>query len=361
MKFKPEEFIVEEITSENKVLKVDTQIEKEGIDVQRDYFTQFVLQKTKWTTNDALYALARRIHVKRTRFDYAGNKDRNAITTQLCSAFCVEPKALLNARLKDVEILGAWKTNEKIKLGNLKGNRFTITLTNENTGKRINLEEIRERASKGKYPNYFGEQRFGSIRKNTALVGELLLKNDVKSAVMNYLTFTEGETSEEALIARERLGKEGDFKTASEYYPQWLKNEQRMLHSLVEYENDYGRAFRTLPRTLQLLFVHAVQSRLFNDELADDPHGEEGNLVGHNTLELTEFEIKWLKKHDLTKESFKIQSFPELSAKGSKRKWFAELHDFKIIQEEPTIIRFSLDAGHYATQAIRYLIDLPSN
>ncbi len=357
MQFKPQEFVVEEIVLDGSVIKRDSAFQRPDSETEKKWHCRFALQKTGWTTNDALRALARAVHAKPSRFSFAGAKDRNAVTTQLCSGFCVEPKALLNARVKDLRVLGAWKEKEKIRLGDLKGNRFTITLTKENAGIQPDPEKIRERAAQGRYPNFFGSQRFGSVRKNTALVGLKLLRGETRDAVMNYLTFTEGEKSVEAVEARERLAKEGDYGAALEYFPRWLKNERFMLEWLAKNENDSAGALRCLPRGLQLLFVHAVQSQLFNDELAAGPAGEEGNLVGFES-EPTPFEEAWLKKRGLSKESFHLKSFPELSSKGGKRAWFAALREFRILQEDPLVVQFSLDAGCYATEAIRFLVGL---
>lgn len=358
MQFKPEEFVVEEIASDGSIIQRDQPFQRPDSETGKKWHAHFALQKTVWTTNDALRALAWAVHAKPSRFSFAGAKDRNAVTTQLCSGFCVEPKALVNARVKDLRVLGAWKEKEKIRLGDLKGNCFTITLTAENAGVEPDPEKIRERTSTGRYPNFFGPQRFGSVRTNTALVGLKLLRGETRDAVMNYLTFTEGEKSVEAREARERLAKEGDCRAALEYFPKWLKNERFMLEWLAKNENDFAGALRCLPRGLQLMFVHAVQSQLFNDELASGPPREEGNLVGYETAEPTRFEEEWLRERGLSKESFLLKSFPELSSKGGKRKWFAELREFQVLQEDPLVVRFSLDAGCYATEALYFLMGL---
>ncbi len=358
MRFKPEEFLVEEITLSGETIRLNEPFQREDSTQEKKWHCRFALQKTLWNTNGALRALARAVHAKPSRFSFAGSKDRNAVTTQLCSAFCVNPKALLNARVKDLKVLGAWKEEEKVRLGDLKGNRFTITLTRENCGAEPDPEKIRGNASKGGYPNAFGSQRFGSVRKNTALVGELLLKGDLEGAVKNFLCYTKGENNGEALKARRRLEKEGDYGSALEYYPKWLKAERLMLASLAEKPSDWARALRRLPRGLQLLFVHAVQSRLFNDELAAAPSGEEGSLVGYETPSLTPFEEEWLEGRGLSRESFRLPHLPELASKGGKRKWFTELHGFELLSEDPVTMRFSLDSGCYATQAIKFLVGL---
>ncbi|MFH1257703.1 MAG: tRNA pseudouridine(13) synthase TruD, partial [Candidatus Micrarchaeota archaeon] len=276
--FQPEEFIVEEITEAGDVLELDKPFQKpdEELRDRNHYFSRFVLQKRMWTSNNAIRQVAERLHINAKRINFAGNKDRNAFTTQMCSAFAVEPVRIRSLNIKDIKILGTWLSNEKAKMGGLAGNRFTITLTGKNIGEKefkgLSAKKIIAKMEKGDFTiaNYFGEQRFGSARRNTAEVGKLLLQGKFKEAVLNYLCFTdENERDEGARASRKRLAKEMDFREALHYYPHFLKTEKLMLSHLVHSPNDFLGAFRRLHRSLQLLFIHAYQSELFNKILAE--------------------------------------------------------------------------------------------
>lgn len=362
--FKPDEFVVEEITPDGTVLEIGKQFNlgaAEDQALERDYFARFVLQKRGWNTAQALAALAWALHVKPSRFDSAGTKDRQAVTTQQCSAFAVQPERLLALQVKDLQINGAWKAREKVRLGDLKGNRFTITLTKENCGAEPDASTIRRNAAEHDclFKNYFGYQRFGANRENTADVGLHLLRGELKEACLNYLAFQGGERAEDARHARERLAKEGDYEAALDYFPRWLKYERLLLEQLAVNPADYAGALRRLPRNILLLFVHAFQARLFNERLrayeGQWDESAEGNLVGTDS-QLTPEEQSLLEGYSLTVQSFALASMPELSCKGNKRKLFARLRGFEVVSESPVTLRFSLDSGCYATTALQFLL-----
>lgn len=407
MGFEPEEFVVEEITKEGEILEIGKKCSKpDEENVSPNYFSsKFVLQKRLWTTPEALKEIAGRLGVSQKRLNAAGNKDRNALTTQLCSAFAVEPDKILALKIKDIEINGAWKSAEKARIGELAGNRFTITLNERNCGTKISLEKIVANAEENKYaiPNFFGAQRFGSTRKNTATVGKLLLQGRHEEAVMNYLC-APGDEDENASAARRKLIETKDFKTALRDFPRHLKPERRILAHLCTYPTDFLGAFRKLHRSAQLLFIHAVQSELFNkmakkrlDEgtffrpkvgdkycgndatgfpdlsavkkIVDAKHAFEvanlieerkavlvGNVIGYET-ELNDGEKTLLEIEGLSKEAFKPKSLPELSAKGTIRPMFVFLKGLEATDSEKgVVVRFSLPSGSYATVAIDQLL-----
>ncbi len=413
--FEPEEFIVEEIMQDGTILEFGKKIEMqdEKLLKENQYFSRFILQKRLWTTNNAIKRISDQLHISANRLNFAGNKDRNAISIQLCSAFAIPKEKLLSLRLKDIQINGAWIANDKVKLGNLQGNRFTILLNEENIGKeqfeRLSASSIIARLEKNNFamPNYFGDQRFGSARKNTAEVGKLILQGKFEEAVMNYLCFTdETERDEQAKSARIRLEKDRDFAKAMHFFPNFLRIEKRMLERLSKFPNDFLGAYRKLHRPLQLLFIHAFQSLMFNKllekklengdwqkanigdhycllkngfpqeeilEIETDSHLMDvqiqlnsrkavlcANLIGYESI-LTEGEAAILLSEGISQEQFKLPSVPELGSKGDFRPICVYLSDFECsemeVNEKKCIrLRFSLPSGSYATVAIQNLL-----
>ncbi len=403
MAFEPEEFVVEEITPEGEILEAGKKIEKadeEGVS-QAHFFAKFVLQKRLWTTAEALKEIAGRLGISPKRLNAAGNKDRNAITTQLCTAFAVEPWKILALKIRDISINGAWKCGKKTGIGGLEGNRFTVILNENNCGKKTGAEEILSNAGKNNFaiPNFFGSQRFGSSRKNTATVGRLLLEGRHEEAVMNYLC-APGDANPDAAQARKHLAQTRDFKEGLREYPRHLRFERRMLAHLAGHPNDFLGAFRRLQRSTQLLFVHAVQSELFNRALekraeagtlfvpttgdwccptnalgfpevnaaarisseneieaaskaiAERKAALVGKIIGYES-ELDESDRTLLEQDGLEAESFRIRSLPELSSKGTLRPLFVFLKGFSAMESEKGVVaRFSMPSGSYATVAL---------
>lgn len=414
MKFLPHEFIVEEIDKQGNRLKINTTFEPknfEEMENDEEYskfkFVHFVLQKTNWNTTDALIAIGRKMYCTYKRFDFAGTKDRSSISTQMASGFMIDEQKLMGLTIKDIKILGAWKSESKIRLGQLLGNGFNITLNKNNCGFDGNSTKITENYLKQgqAIANYFGSQRFGSMRQNSADMGKCLLKQDFEAAVNNYLTYTSETENEEFKVARTRLLNEKDYSKALEYYPKNLGFERKILSHLKSNPTDYAGALRKLPRTLLLLFLHAYQANIFNKmikirkekELLDtinegdllapiDVFGfadidrvksignlQEAkkeiemkkatiaiNLVGPNS-KLSEFENKELEKDGIKLEDFLMKHMPELNCSGVPRAITFPLRNFivdKQDNEQELKLDFEIPSGSYATVALTQLLEI---
>jgi tRNA pseudouridine13 synthase len=106
--------------------------------------------------------------VKEVEIGTAGQKDARGITSQWISvpARLVEPRLTeVEARL-GVELIEAKRHNNKLRLGHLRGNRFTcrLDLTSPEQGVDADVALLRARAltlATGGCPNLFGAQRFG--------------------------------------------------------------------------------------------------------------------------------------------------------------------------------------------------------
>jgi tRNA pseudouridine13 synthase len=371
----PEDFIVEEILESGQVLEKDASFSLP--DSGRD-FTHFVLQKEGWGMNEASLKIADRLGVSVKRISYAGTKDKDAISTQLMSVFKVEKEKVLALDIGGMKILGAWGAGDKVSMGALLGNRFTIRA--EPAPEQGEVDAIYKETN-GSFPNYFGSQRFGSIRANTHIVGEHIIRGDLRSAVEEYLFSTENETNMEAVAARKKLKEEQDYSAALHYFPRHLFGERKVIAGLAEYPKDYANSLRRLPRQVLLMFVHAFQSMLFNRMLSarikggkieetagdifcgekngfpdismDGKNWQVGNVIGYES-QTTEFEDKMLFEMGMRKEDFKVSRIPELNSKGARRVLLCPMPGFSYSKG---VFRFSLPSGSYATSALREYIN----
>jgi tRNA pseudouridine13 synthase len=346
-------------------------------------YTHFILQKTDWSTSSAISEIAKRIRTGERNFNFAGSKDKLAVTTQLASVRGQHAEALLSLRIKDIAINGAWGAQDRVHLGDLLGNRFSIRVQGAcgDAGERV--AAVSEELG-GKMPNYFGEQRFGSSRRNTHVVGEKLLRGEIEGAARSFLCESEGETHAEAVLARKELLETGDYSRALKSFPQHLRLERAMLAHLAKRPDDFVGAFRCLPRNILLMFVHAVQSDLFNALLSErisggGPELEEGEyfcgetlgfpdtakadaegwiaakLIGYNTP-LNQREKALMEARGIQKDAFRMKAVPEISSKGAYRTLLAPLKDFNFTSESATF-SFALPSGSYATVAMREYMD----
>ena len=368
----------------------DFQVE-EVIEIKDGKYLIFKVKKINRDTLDVIHDIARKTGIPFGKFGYAGLKDRHAVTIQSFSVDRIYEETIKSLELKDVE-LSDFSKGQKIDIGDLLGNKFNILVRGipENSEGIIksNIKKIEENFG---FPNLFGEQRFGGNEE----VGRLILKGDFKEAVEKLLL--KDNLSEDLTD----LIKEGKYAEALELYPK-LRNEKQILEYLSK-SPDYAKAFIVLPPSVSSLFVHAYQSKIFNEvvlerikeaplnepELGDLVSMEkQGNyyrtqvtksnlgrvkegikkgeinviapLVGYSSLIpkslLGKLSIELIEKDEITKESFHVKEAPFLASNGAYRNILGSYKDISYsIEEDGARFKFFLYKGEYATVFLNYL------
>ena len=118
------------------------------------------LRKTGHTTAHVLRELAGQLGLRPQQIGVAGLKDRHAVTTQWLSVPLSAGRRLERFGLEGVEILETGRHGNRLGMGHLLGNRFTVRVR-EAAGSAPAALVTLERLSTLGIPNYFGPQRFG--------------------------------------------------------------------------------------------------------------------------------------------------------------------------------------------------------
>ena len=85
--------------------------------------------KKEWlSTWDLLGEISEAFGIDEHKIGYAGLKDKNATTTQYISIPLIKEKFLKELKHKNIEILEVTKDKMGLSIGDLAGNKFTITL-----------------------------------------------------------------------------------------------------------------------------------------------------------------------------------------------------------------------------------------
>ena len=398
LKTVPEDFIVREIS--------DPPRQKDN----GEYSIATVTARN-WETNRMVRLMSRNMGVSRDRIGFAGTKDKRAITTQLMSVYGTE-ELWQKVDLKDLKIENIYRGARGIEIGDLIGNDFEISVKNCT----MDPSQIRETVDSdisiikqtGGFPNYFGVQRFGAVRPVTHRVGERLVRGDIKGAVMTYISFTTDEEEERLRLIRERFQKAdvSEWAEIRQTMPPAMAFERMMLSKLIENPEDWVGAIEILPANLQMMFVHAYQSLLFNEMLSrrmdaglplnmpvegdiiipldankiplhENPilttsknidlvtrqvrsgrafvtitlFGSDGELAEG---EMGEIERKVIEENKLSHEDFVIPELSRCTSKGSRREILCPLKDIGYeMNDEGYKLKFSLPKGNYATCLLR--------
>uniref|UniRef100_A0A7S1TS40 TRUD domain-containing protein n=2 Tax=Phaeomonas parva TaxID=124430 RepID=A0A7S1TS40_9STRA len=108
-------------------------------------------------------------------------------------------------------------------------------------------------------------QRFGHgpAGRGTADVGRLLLQRNFEGAVRAILGSGPGEdpaiTEAKSLFLRD-----GNLEGSLRALPRFCHQERSLLNALLRFPNGWLNALMTLPKSMLTMYLHAYQSRLFN-------------------------------------------------------------------------------------------------
>ncbi|CEL98238.1 unnamed protein product [Vitrella brassicaformis CCMP3155] len=284
-------------------------------------WVQLSLYKENRDTAEAIGCLAQCVGRERKQCGFAGTKDRRAITVQRVAVRGVTieqiKRAILHRKWDSRLRIGDLSyTNNKICLGDLQGNLFRVVLRGVPPSPNANsppppIEQAFEELQTMGFLNYFGLQRFGtSAHIRTHHVGVALLGQQWRRAVrlilgdhdMMVVSEDGADGASEPSAKKRRLDSDakalGHF-TATAYLadespesakadlsslPPNLHIERTLLQQLAA-DRPLLECLQKLPRHTLSLYVHSVQSLVFNKLLSYRirVHGKRpvvGDLVG---------------------------------------------------------------------------------
>lgn len=219
-----------------------------------------------WEQHELAAAIGRRLGLPPHAVQWAGTKDRRAVSERLFSYRGSMPERDLG--LRDVALVEAYRARDGLVLGHHYGNAFELRVADlerppANALESYHATEV-ELRGRGGMPNFFGPQRFGEVRPITQEVGRWLIRGDVAHALDVYLTDRpEGGTPGVGDDARRSFAEHRDAVRALREYPHEYRFERTLLEHLARGHTP-ERAFRGLSRDLRMLFVHAFQALIFN-------------------------------------------------------------------------------------------------
>ena len=140
------------------------------------------IKKVEMTTWDMIATFAKFLNIPAEKIGYAGLKDKHATTTQYISVEVKYENTLKKFRHKQIHIIGTYKHNHSIRMGDLAGNRFHINLYGVDNIEAGRIDKLSRKAQNQGLPNYFGYQRFGrnedSIEQAKSMIeGELHIED----------------------------------------------------------------------------------------------------------------------------------------------------------------------------------------
>ena len=237
------------------------------------------IEKRELGTVEAVRHLARALERRPEDFSYAGRKDARAISRQWICVEHVDPVGLEELPLPGMRVLRALRHDRKLRLGQLRGNRFRLLLRELRKSEEGRLGAALECLRSGGLPNYFGSQRFGR-RGLTHELGSLLLRGEFEAYLLALASEQHAPESAPREQLREALrgGTRGDHRRLKELAPALDPDLAAVARQLARRPLDLAWAVRAIPARSRQFHISAVQSRIFN-------RGLSARLAGGELLE----------------------------------------------------------------------------
>jgi tRNA pseudouridine13 synthase len=228
-------------------------------------FALYRLEKTGWTTIDALSAVRRRWKIDHGRLSYGGLKDRHAQTVQYLTIHN-GPRRDLSHHSVHVRYLG--QVAAPFTSADIRSNRFCITARALSPAIRAQADDRIAEVDEQGVPNYFDDQRFGSVAGPS---GEFIARQLVHGAFEDALRL-----ALTAPYAFDRPTMKQEKETLRRHWGDWETCKAKLprghSRSLVDYlrvhPSDFRGAVARLRPELRGLYLSAYQSHLWNRILA---------------------------------------------------------------------------------------------
>ncbi|NPA57770.1 MAG: tRNA pseudouridine(13) synthase TruD [Aquificae bacterium] len=257
IKKKPQDFIVEEIPKIQLLPEGDYQV--------------YRLDKSGLSTLQVIRFLSGLYRFKPSEIGFAGLKDKVAITSQyitvpstqkLPEEECYRYKGGKFIKQDSINlkketgfcIKREGFSKEPLSLGEIKGNRFTVkVLTGKEEREKLyqNIQQVKAYGC----PNYFGEQRFGSVKGRNDFIFLHLLKGKFEQALKTYFSI------------KGSLSNWGNWESFYRDFRGKVEQYEKDLILGLKRGLSYEKAFRILPKNIRLMFNFAFQSYLWNEYL----------------------------------------------------------------------------------------------
>jgi tRNA pseudouridine13 synthase len=237
-------------------------------------------------------------------------------------------------------------------------------------------------------------------------VGERIVRGDLEGAVRAYVSEPSEKESPDIIGARAAAADTEDYASVIGDVPKGMSFEKIMMEHLISHPGDHAGAIGAMPPNLQMMFVHAYQSYLFNLMLSErmsrgmpldapvpgdvvipadsdgTPQHERPIIATEKNMDLVARQVRMgrafvtitmfgsassipegemgdiersvIEREGIRNEDFIVPDLPRCSSKGSRREILCPVRDLRYSADgDGYTVAFSLTKGNYATCLMR--------
>lgn len=233
-------------------------------EIGRGEFALYRLSKRSLGTPEAVGAICRHWKLSREHVAFGGLKDRHAFTEQYVTIWRGPRRNLAET---NVRLVYLGQTPRKFESSDIDANRFEIVLRDLSAEAADNAIAAFHSAARDGLPNYFDDQRFGSVGVSGEFVAQAWCRGDFERTL--WLAIAEDNVHdrprdrEEKALLRERWG---NWSLLAE------EMNDELRRAVAGYLNLRPRDFRTALTRLSVenrrMYLAAFQSHLWNEILS---------------------------------------------------------------------------------------------
>jgi tRNA pseudouridine13 synthase len=247
IKVVPGDFVVEE--------RADLQLVVQGP------WAVYAVRKVGLTTLETQTRLAAELKLSRQQVIFPALKDKESVSVQYASLPAGAPEAIAGEGWR-AQRLG--QRLRPLAASDLRGNAFVLIVRDLDAAEATHLGRRLGEMARCGLPNYYDEQRFGSLSISDGFIGKAILQRDAEKALRLYLAVPFAGDPQPVRAFKRR---------AAELWPAWPElfaaaprpsNFRSVLTYLVGHPQDYRAALNLIPQRLLALYLAAYQSWLWN-------------------------------------------------------------------------------------------------
>jgi tRNA pseudouridine13 synthase len=223
-------------------------------------FALYRLRKRSLTTFEALDRISTVLRLKRGELGYGGLKDKHALTSQFIT-LKGGPRKPPGTDWWAMEYLG--QCSRPYQPSDIEANRFQLVLRDMSAAESERILAVLAEVRDSVLPNYFDDQRFGSVGESGEFIGARWCAGDYERAL--WLALADGSV-------HDRADEREQKRILRELWGQWVECKEQLARSprrsiitfLVDHPTDFKRALALLHTPIRSLYLSAFQSALWN-------------------------------------------------------------------------------------------------
>lgn len=223
-------------------------------------FALYELQKQSAGTLKALKTVRNTWNLAPSQVSHAGLKDKHAATTQLIT-IKHGPKQDLEGPMFTLRYLGP--TDTAVDANDIQGNHFRIVVRALTDDQAQQIQRRSDGVARAGFPNYFDNQRFGSLGASKEFIAAYWCRKDYEKAT--WLALAE-------FNHHDRSAERKDKAFLRDNWSNWLEckanlgrsNRRSVITYLVDHPTKFRKAFALIDPNMRGLYLSAFQSAVWN-------------------------------------------------------------------------------------------------